>query len=548
MEDNAPDNPGDPDDQLAAEIPTLPVSDAPTAPAPAEPTDQISLNAAAHIDQVVPGIVLLEQIGRGGFGTVYRGLQQSVNREVAVKLDQRDLASESDRHRFLREVTATGQVSAHPNIVTLYDGGTTESNHPYMVMELCPGGSLNDRLRSTGPVPVGEVIDVGIAVADALDAAHQAGILHRDVKPANILITRYGTPALSDFGLASLPSDWGVASMSQMALTPSYAPPEAFRREPATPLWDIYSLGASLYAMLIGRPAHWTPSGPPSIEELVRLSREPLPPLNLAEAPGLSEVLAHATSPNPTTRTASAGLLREHLTWARQQLADPHTVAHVPAFAAPVPDQTKAIPQYEPSVHPEKAPQRRSRKPLIIAAVIAAFGLAAGSIAWGTMMAGGDDEPQSSQQQQGSENVAQGGADASNAAGSDSKATPTLEPPEVGTCWGGRVVISGILNGARPCACTEEHYTEGFASGFLSEGSTEYEDDQVADPVVKATCTREALATYLDMSSAPDNVTIDVLGPTGTKYAQGDRGFVCTASVDGMGLVDQPLKELIAGS
>lgn len=310
-------------------IPTVRASDIPTAASAAGDSAQLQARVSQHIEQVVPGIVLLEVIGQGGFGTVYRGFQQSINREVAVKLDQRGLTSEGDRRRFLREATAMGQVSAHPNIVTLHDGGTTSSNRPYMVMDLCPGGSVGDRLRTNGAMPVGEVVNVGIAIAEGLAAAHHAGILHRDVKPANVMITRYGTPALSDFGIASLPSEWGISSMSHAALTPAYAPPEAFVGEQATPLWDVYSLGATLHSMLIGVPPRSGASN--SLEELLRLSREPLPSLYLPQAPGLSEVLAQATAPQSAYRFQSAIQLRDSLFQVRQALIDPNAVIHMGA-------------------------------------------------------------------------------------------------------------------------------------------------------------------------------------------------------------------------
>jgi serine/threonine protein kinase len=153
--------------------------------------------------------------------------------------DNRVLVSERDQRRFMREVTAAVALSVHPHVADVYDAGVLPDGRPYMVLELCPGGSLADRLKQHGPLSVREARDIGTKISDAPAAAHAAGVLHRDVKPANILINSYGLVALSDFGLATRP---GAATQSEMSvtlesLTPAYAPPEAFElTEPtATP-------------------------------------------------------------------------------------------------------------------------------------------------------------------------------------------------------------------------------------------------------------------------------------------------------------------------
>src|ERR1700737_4405726 len=108
----------------------------------------------------------------------------AVGREVAVKVDNRVLLSERDRRRFFREVTAAGRLSGHPHVIDVYDAGTLDDGRPYLVMELCPAGSLNDALRRNGPMNPAQVRDIGIGLADALAAAHAAGVLHRDIQPA----------------------------------------------------------------------------------------------------------------------------------------------------------------------------------------------------------------------------------------------------------------------------------------------------------------------------------------------------------------------------
>ena len=178
----------------------------------------------------IPGHTVTGVLGPGGFATVYRTWQVAVGREMAVKVDSRVLYTERDQRRFFREVTAAGRLSGHPHVVDVYDAGTLRDGRPYLVMELCPDGSLNDELRRTGPMNPELVCRIGTSLADALAAAHSSGILHRDIKPANILINRYGVVGLSDFGLASIIAASGEQSVSRDALTPAYAPPESFQR------------------------------------------------------------------------------------------------------------------------------------------------------------------------------------------------------------------------------------------------------------------------------------------------------------------------------
>ncbi|WP_205752217.1 serine/threonine-protein kinase [Cryptosporangium phraense] len=260
----------------------------------------------------VAGLSDLTVLARGGYSTVYRARQDSIGREVALKIDTRSLESERDRRRFVREAEAAGRMSGHPNVVNIYDAGVTPDNHPYLVMELCTGGSYAARLRERGPLSPVEVRDVGVKIADALQAAHDNGILHRDVKPGNILINRYGVPGLADFGLAALPDPSRELSVTIEALTPAYAPPEVFRMEAPSPLGDQFSLGASLYALLSGRPPRWPETGTPSLATMVMILDEPIPDIP-GVPPGLSAVLRRAMAPYAEDRYPSAGEFRDAL-------------------------------------------------------------------------------------------------------------------------------------------------------------------------------------------------------------------------------------------
>src|SRR5689334_10371848 len=164
------------------------------------------------------------------------------------------LENERDRRRFLREARAAGRMSSHPHVVDLFDAGVTGNGHPYLIMELCVG-SYAERMKHD-PLGPAEARDVGIKIADALADAHMLGVLHRDVKPANILISRFGEPALADFGLAILTENRDV-SITLDVLTPAYAPPEMFRHAPPSPGADVYGLCATLYALMSGKPPRW---------------------------------------------------------------------------------------------------------------------------------------------------------------------------------------------------------------------------------------------------------------------------------------------------
>ncbi|MEV4295285.1 serine/threonine-protein kinase [Microbispora rosea] len=265
---------------------------------------------------LVPGYEVLGILGQGGFGVVYRARQLAVGREVALKVDNRVLVSDRDRRRFMREVTSAGALSGHPHVADVYDAGVLPDGRPYMVLELCPHGSLADRLREAGPLGPREVRDIGIKIADALAAAHAVGVLHRDLKPANILVNSYGMVALSDFGLATMPGQSGAArgevSVTRESLTPAYAPPEAFDLTEPTAAGDVYALSATLYALLQGRPPRFPDSGVVNIAAIMALHRLPVPDIPGVPA-ALTAVLRHGMETDPARRIPTAAALRDAL-------------------------------------------------------------------------------------------------------------------------------------------------------------------------------------------------------------------------------------------
>lgn len=245
-------------------------------------------------------------IARGGFAIVWEARQESLNRLVAVKVDERKLDTEAEQRRFLREAGAAGRMSGHPGIVTVHDAGLLIDDRPFLVMELCPGGSLTRWITADPRPSQRRIREVGVRIADALAAAHLLGVLHRDVKPANILIDAYNNAGLADFGLATLIDPDMPLSETVEAITPAYAPPEVFAKKPLTEYADVYSLAATLYAILSGHPPRWSETTEmPSVPEIIKRQKAPI-----RRIPGVDktfmDVLLSALAEEPESRPTAA--------------------------------------------------------------------------------------------------------------------------------------------------------------------------------------------------------------------------------------------------
>ena len=193
-----------------------------------------------------------ERIAQGGMGDIYRATDSLLGREVAIKvLAERYAGDESVRQRFTREALAAARLSGEPNVVTIFDVGEHES-HPYIVMEYLGGGSLDDVLRREGAQPPQQVITWLEEAGRALDAAHARGVVHRDVKPANLLLDRQGNVHVGDFGIASAAGMDSLTMTGTVLGTAGYLSPEQAQGDRATPASDRYALGVVAFELLTG--------------------------------------------------------------------------------------------------------------------------------------------------------------------------------------------------------------------------------------------------------------------------------------------------------
>jgi hypothetical protein len=273
----------------------------------------------------IPGYADVRLIGRGGFSTVYYALQTQFERVVAVKVLDIGLEDERTRRQYQRECAATGRLSGHPNIVSIIDSGFTSTHKPYLTMDYFSQGSLGDRVKSQGPLPVPEVLRIGVKIAGALESAHQKDILHRDIKPENVLVSGYGEPGLADFGIATVTARL-ESSVTIHALTPNHAPPEVMEGKKATELSDVYSLGSTLYELLAGRPAFNLGNDNSILAFLLRVLQEPVPPIPRQDVvPVVHDVLAAMMAKDPAFRYQSAGAVGVALQQLQAHLGYPVT-------------------------------------------------------------------------------------------------------------------------------------------------------------------------------------------------------------------------------
>jgi serine/threonine protein kinase len=277
----------------------------------------------------IDGLTFVKPLGSGGYSEVYLYEMERPLMEVAVKVLNSDALSEGAVTQFTAEANAMAQLSHHPNIVQVFRADVAADGRPYIVMKYYSSPNYAERARASR-FALADVLRVGIQVASAVETAHRAGILHRDIKPANILTDRYGSPGLTDFGIAGATeqSDDDVDGMS-----PPWAPPEVlYASGPADERSDIYSLGATLWHLLVGRSPFELPGGDNSMPALMRRVKSTPPPSTGRGdvPPALERLLQMAMAKSPEGRPSSAAAFARALQAVEQEQRLPLTPLLVP--------------------------------------------------------------------------------------------------------------------------------------------------------------------------------------------------------------------------
>lgn len=250
------------------------------------------------------------EIGRGGFGVVYRCTQASLERTVAVKVLAADL-DEQNRSRFLREQRAAGRLTGHPNIVNVLHADVTDNGRPFIVMPYCAYDSLDAQIRRHGPLSLDEALRLGVKIAGALETAHRLGILHRDVKPGNVLFTDYGEPALTDFGIAHITGGFKTTT-GVVTGSPAFTAPEVMAGEAPSRAADVYGLGATLFAAITGHAAFERRSGEHVVAQFLRITSESAPdPREHGVPEDVSAIIETSMCGDPGGRPSAADLGRQ---------------------------------------------------------------------------------------------------------------------------------------------------------------------------------------------------------------------------------------------
>jgi serine/threonine-protein kinase PknK len=318
----------------------------------------------SEVRVVIDGYRDLVRVGFGGFSVVYRAHQDAFDRTVAVKVLTVELVDENAQRRFQRECRASGRLSNHPNIVTVLDSGFTEDGRPFITTEFMSNGSLADRLDEQGVYSVPDALDIGVKMSGALAAVHAAGILHRDIKPQNILVSDYGEPALADFGISAI-TVGPDASIGTSSITPLHVAPEVLEGQPTSAASDVYALGSTIYTLLAKRAPFEKDDEDALLPLMRRVVMDPVPAIERDDIPGpVLDLLRYSMEKQPFARYSTAVAFGEAIQALQAHLGLPVTPLRKPgpttgeivAVGAPTPTTLTAPPFAPASTGPAATP------------------------------------------------------------------------------------------------------------------------------------------------------------------------------------------------
>jgi len=445
-----------------------------------------------------------ERIGGGGMGEVWRATDTVLQRVVAVKVMLPTLMSDpAFERRFLFEARAMASIQ-HPGVVTVHDY-RSDADGAFLVMDYVEGDSLAELLRRYGRLQVDETMRLVAQAADALHAAHKRGIVHRDVKPANLLVRPDGGVILTDFGIARGAAVTALTTSGSVLGTPSYLAPEQVLGHPSTPLSDVYSLGVVAYECISGRRP-FTGDNPFAVA-IQRLHETPAQLDGVP--PAAARVVGRALASEPTERWRSAAEMAR----AARKAASTADVPLEWGAGAPVETGVR-FPRLSSDIDLEPDERRRRRRRriaigVVIGLVLFAIGVLATAYGARRNIAAliGRGSPPAGV--------------AANFTRCGDAACPTKQ-----MCWAGAVVILGRVDPLRPLDCAQTHVFETFAEGPLAADAVDIRQDELLDkrPEIAAVCSQ---ARMVARSRDPAQMAGWVIEPWPVKVGDATWIFQC---------------------
>ncbi len=460
---------------------------------PDSSTDDTMKAATRPAQRFASGRYMVRRVlGEGGQKLVYLVHDQALDRDCALSVIKSDFLEPEDLLRLRREAHTMARLAAHSNIVTVLDLGE-EDGTPYLVCEYVPAGDLRQELRKArGSLPLERALSIASDVARALVVAHGRGVIHRDVKPANVWLCDDGSAKLGDFGLAFFIDRSRLTAPYTMLGTAAYMSPEQARGEPVTERSDLYALGALLYEMVSGRPPFVDDNLPAVIAQL--LNAQPTKPtaFNAEVPPALEALILQLLAKAPAMRPANAVRVGESLRVITDELRTASSTAPSRGDSShDSPPGTGVRPQAAAAARPGR---RVRMRPVVAGGAILLAGAAAAAVAAGFVLFGGNG---------------------------DTKGSPAMQPTAAATPQ--RITVLRSCRSAAPDACSTEFVFNPIvdAAGLRLAFSVTYRSDAQDLCPGAWQSDREALATAVAQGKGDQFAVVDVHGAVHVATAVG---------------------------